>query len=153
MFLLQTLNLASCFQPCSAVLPSQIPCVSYSKPFQGSTPKLACFFSHSFLLPSLPCRQAAFTVLSLISMLLSFLCLLASKIEFFSLTISPFSCSHRFMHFKFLYCEILHRSGDERRCSICGFLSQHIIFVYSLTFYLLKNNMTPGPCLQLALDP
>lgn len=34
----------------------------------------------------------------------------------------------------------------------CGFLSQYILFIYSLTFYLLENNMTPGPCLQLALD-
>lgn len=153
MFLLQTLNQASCFQPCSHSCLHGFhvfPTLSLSKILPQNW--LACFLIPSRCLLS-PADKQLSTVPSLISMLLSSVGFPASKIEFFSLTISPFSCSHRFMHFKFLYCEVLHRSGDECMCSIYGFLSQYILFIYSLTFYLLENNMTPVPCLQLALDP
>lgn len=86
--LLRTFDQASCFQPCSTPLPLVVPDISYSKPFQGSISKPACFSLIPSFLASHLCRHEAFNGPSSTKHVAA-LHLLFSCQNFFFLTSSP----------------------------------------------------------------
>lgn len=88
------------------------------------------FFPHCFLLASLSCRQAAFNSPWSTQHVTAFPFAFQLPKSSFSLSPSLLSFSCRFMHFKFLYCEVLHRPGDERMCNL--WFSFSVYFIYLL---------------------
>lgn len=81
-----------------------------------------------WLLPSADMQLS--TILNLLSMLPPLHLLFSfQSFVFLSHHFSPFSCSCRFTHFKFLYCEVLHRSEEECIQSVVSFLRYIYLFI------------------------
>lgn len=140
-FLLKNLKQACCFQSCSMSLLSVVPGVFCSKPSQSSISKLASFSLPScWLLPSVDMRFS--TVPNPLSMLLPFYLLF--NCHFFSLShhLSLYLVLiYRFMHFKGFAMRICTGAKMSASVQSMGFFLGYTLFIYSLIFHLIENNM------------
>ena len=138
----KNLKQACCFHPCSMLLLSVVQGVSCSKPSQNSISKFASFSLPScWLLPSIDMRFS--TVPNPLSMLLPFY--LFFNCHFFPIS-HHLSLSlvliYRFMYFKGFTMRIC--TGLKMSASVqsMGFFLSYTLFIYSLIFHLIENNMT-----------
>ena len=125
----------------ASLLLSVVPGVSCSKPSQSSISKLASFSLPScWLLPSVDMRFS--TVPNPLSMLLPFYLLF--NCHFFSLShhLSLYLVLiYRFMHFKGFATRICTGTKMSTSVQSMGFFLGYTLFIYSLIFHLIENNM------------